>query len=319
MQKYVLGKVFISHSSKDKPFVRRLTQRLWREGYQVWLDEKELVPGDALANRLSDALKEARVVIVVVTPASRRSKWLAFELNKATERMVKGECRIIPVLAGRVALPSELEGIVYSDFRRSPKKGMTSLMAALDNEVSLAVRGSWRELDSLIEDAFDSSGWSSRVGGYESLDYSFVTLKRLARRSGNDVFGDGEIVYDTIHDYGGRGKPLDDDWWNEYRNVHDRYGEIFHLVVSERPMDIPCLQNSKNLNRISYVVENANSRFPFCATFADLNGIHHVQAKRSIIENARQQIIDSAKEVGMWLDVASEPVETRSRRRRRRA
>lgn len=93
MSKWVLGKVFISHSSRDKAFVRRLAKRLWNEGYQVWLDEKELVPGDALAARLSDTLKESRVVIVVVTPHSVTSKWLSFELNKATERMVEGRCR----------------------------------------------------------------------------------------------------------------------------------------------------------------------------------------------------------------------------------
>jgi len=82
--------------------VRQLARRLSQEGSQVWLDEKELVPGDQLAARLSDALDHCRIIIVVVTANSHESNWLKFELNKATERMIKGECRLIPVLRGKV-------------------------------------------------------------------------------------------------------------------------------------------------------------------------------------------------------------------------
>ena len=149
LRKYMLGKVFISHSWKDKAFVRRLAKTLWEEDYQVWLDEKELVPGDGLATRLSDALSQSRVVIVVVTPNSMDSRWLRFELNKATERMVQGNCRIIPALKGIVEPPSELKGVVYADFRRSFKKGLEAVLAALSKEadaVVIAVGENWNVL-----------------------------------------------------------------------------------------------------------------------------------------------------------------------------
>ena len=38
--------VFISHSSKDKPAVRSLAERLKRDGLRVWLDEWEIRAGD---------------------------------------------------------------------------------------------------------------------------------------------------------------------------------------------------------------------------------------------------------------------------------
>jgi TIR domain len=321
MKKYILGKVFISHSSKDKPFVRRLAQRLWREGYQVWLDEKELVPGDALATRLSDALKEARVVIVVVTPASRRSKWLAFELNKATERMVKGKCRVIPVLNGRVALPAELEGVVYADFRQSPRKGMASLLAALEAEADQALRGSWLELDAMIEESFDSSGSASRLGGYESIDYTFVTLNCLKRPGREQLIRGEEIVYDTVLDYGSRGEPIDEEWWSEYCDVQDRYGEVFHLVVSERPIAISDLQQSCDFDRVSYFVKGVGGHFPFCVVVAELHGIQGAKEKRTVIEQAREQIILLAKQMGWWLDAPDLRAKTKNRRgpRRKRA
>ena len=39
--------VFLSHSSKDKPVVRELAARLQKDGIRVWLDEKQIKPGES--------------------------------------------------------------------------------------------------------------------------------------------------------------------------------------------------------------------------------------------------------------------------------
>ena len=119
------------------------------------------MPGDGLATRLSDALSQSRVVIVVVTPNSIDFRWFRFELNKATERMVQGNCRIIPALKGKVEPPSELKGLVYADFRRSFKKGLEAVLAALSKEADAVVIGSWRELECFVEETFDNHGFAS--------------------------------------------------------------------------------------------------------------------------------------------------------------
>ena len=89
MDQSLPGQVFLSHSSVDKSFVRKLTHRIEKEGFRVWLDEKKLIAGDPLGKTISEALDRASVVLVVVSKASVKSRWLSFELNKATERMVK--------------------------------------------------------------------------------------------------------------------------------------------------------------------------------------------------------------------------------------
>jgi hypothetical protein len=38
--------VFLSHNAKDKPRVRRLAERMRREGLRVWFDEWVVRPGD---------------------------------------------------------------------------------------------------------------------------------------------------------------------------------------------------------------------------------------------------------------------------------
>ena len=61
-----LGKVFISHTAVDKRFVRRLKARIESAGYDVWLDEHDLLAGDPVAEQIGEALKRAKVVLVVV-------------------------------------------------------------------------------------------------------------------------------------------------------------------------------------------------------------------------------------------------------------
>jgi len=50
VSKVTLGKIFVSYSWLDKQFVRRLVARLEKSGYLIWLDEKELAPGDRLSS-----------------------------------------------------------------------------------------------------------------------------------------------------------------------------------------------------------------------------------------------------------------------------
>ena len=66
-----LGKVFISHTASDKPFVRKLAAGIRTRGYNVWLDEHELLAGDALPEKISSVLSKSRVVLVVVSRSVR--------------------------------------------------------------------------------------------------------------------------------------------------------------------------------------------------------------------------------------------------------
>lgn len=118
IEKHLIGKVFISHSSIDKAFVRRISRRLQKDGYQVWLDEKELVPGDKLAESVSKALDSSSVVLVIVSSAAIKSKWLAFELNKATQKMIEGRCRVIPIIKEKAHLPPGSAGASVCRFHR---------------------------------------------------------------------------------------------------------------------------------------------------------------------------------------------------------
>ena len=54
-------KIFLSHSSKDKEFVRKLADDLKTYGLSVWFDEWEIKVGDSITNKISQGIDE-RVV-----------------------------------------------------------------------------------------------------------------------------------------------------------------------------------------------------------------------------------------------------------------
>lgn len=63
-------KVFLCHSSGDKPAVRSLYQRLQADGLQPWLDEEDLLPGQDWDREIRKAVRAADVVLVCLSKSS---------------------------------------------------------------------------------------------------------------------------------------------------------------------------------------------------------------------------------------------------------
>lgn len=93
--------VFLCHDSGDKPAVRRLYHDLLRDGFQPWLDEESLLPGEDWDREISKAVRGSHVVVVCL---SRRSvtrggyiqKEIKFALDVAEEQP-EGTIFLIPL------------------------------------------------------------------------------------------------------------------------------------------------------------------------------------------------------------------------------
>ena len=68
-------KVFLSHSSKDKEFVRELYRRLTRDGVSCFLDEKSIGWGDNFVLTLEEGLKGCEYFVPILSPDFCESKW----------------------------------------------------------------------------------------------------------------------------------------------------------------------------------------------------------------------------------------------------
>jgi hypothetical protein len=59
--------VFLCHASQDKPSARELCERLLGEGFDVWLDERNLLPGQNWEQEIRSAVKNSDAVIVMIS------------------------------------------------------------------------------------------------------------------------------------------------------------------------------------------------------------------------------------------------------------
>jgi hypothetical protein len=94
-----MAKIFVSHSSADKQFARRLVEDLEGLGHTVWLDEHALKVGDCIIGGIEEGLQSADHVIVVLSPNASRSRWVEQEW-KATfwDEITSGNTVVLPVL-----------------------------------------------------------------------------------------------------------------------------------------------------------------------------------------------------------------------------
>lgn len=292
---YQLGKVFISHSSVDKPFVRKLSQSIQNAGFQVWLDEKELLVGDSLPSKISEAVKSAAVVLVVVSRAAVQSRWLAFELNQATQKMIEGKCRVIPVVFEQVELPSEVTGLLYADFTGNKESALSSIITALKYEArSRAVnRAFWSRAEQLLSDAFGSIGSVSTLSdGYHSADFSAIFLP--PRNSSSE---DITIPYETVADYTSKQDPLTEIWVTEYGEELDRFGASLALVVTERPLGFKSDRTYTKNNRVHAVSNGTSARLYSHVVYVDLSQLEDYEKELAIVKDSKSFLESLADEL----------------------
>lgn len=122
-------KVFVSHSSRDKGFVRLLVGDLQNAGLDVWFDEAEIGIGDSIVGRINDAIRDTNYLIVVLSANSVDSPWVQAELNAAMMRQFSNKgMLVLPIKIDQCEVPALLKDRVYADFQASYKDAFAKLL-----------------------------------------------------------------------------------------------------------------------------------------------------------------------------------------------
>ena len=112
-----MSSIFLSHNSKDKPFVRELAGRLTSEGVVVWLDEAELNIGDSLIEKISDGIQKMEYVAAIISTNSIESRWVQKEISLAMSKEIAGRrVTVLPILIEKCTVPAALVDKLYADF-----------------------------------------------------------------------------------------------------------------------------------------------------------------------------------------------------------
>ena len=114
--------VFVSYRSTDRPWAMSLVARLEGAGYRVFIDQKELLPGDHLAGQLQTALTRSHAAVVLVSRGWLESRWCQEEAEALLTRAARDErFRLVPLLLDDSGMPPFLESRFWLDFRSTAR------------------------------------------------------------------------------------------------------------------------------------------------------------------------------------------------------
>jgi DNA-binding NarL/FixJ family response regulator len=132
-------RVFLCHSSADKPAVRELYDRLVSEGWiDPWLDEEKFLPGQNWEMEIERAVESTDAVIVCLSIKSiNKEGYIQKEMRKVLDIFAQkpdGTIFVIPLRLDNCQPPVRLQALQYVDYFPDEKKAATyqKILKSLD-------------------------------------------------------------------------------------------------------------------------------------------------------------------------------------------
>jgi 5'-deoxynucleotidase YfbR-like HD superfamily hydrolase len=111
--------VFLSYSSRDRAFVRRLNLDLKSHSIDTWMDEDNIPFGASIPEEIQKGLNKATILLVFLSEHSVASRWVANEWQtKFFQQVQDRKIIVVPILINDCEIPPFLSDKKYVDFRR---------------------------------------------------------------------------------------------------------------------------------------------------------------------------------------------------------
>lgn len=184
--------IFLCHASEDKPLVRDLYHRLSGDGFQPWLDEVAVLPGQEWREEIAKAVRASHVVLVCLSKQFTAKVGFVHTETKlildVADEQPEGSIFVIPVKLQHCPVPERLKRWQWVDLLDSD--GYNRLLKALDHRARLlpkkaqavsrkgSLRPAWNIAHPLVpapdyqnrpEDADMREFWKHRPGGVLAL------------------------------------------------------------------------------------------------------------------------------------------------------
>ncbi|CAN1212791.1 TIR domain-containing protein [Tumidithrix helvetica PCC 7403] len=127
-------KVFISYSRKDAEIADRIIDALDATGLSVWVDRREIKPGDSFLEKMSQGIGNANYILALFSDAARQSRWVTREWMAG---LANESTTLIPVRLETGAIPALLKDIVYFDFVKDLQQGLEEIKSFFQKELGI--------------------------------------------------------------------------------------------------------------------------------------------------------------------------------------
>jgi len=114
-----MAKIFLCHANEDKPRVRDVYRHLKEEGFEPWLDEEDLLPGQLWNQEIRRALKNAEFILIFFSQNSVLKRgYVQREMKLALdtwEEVPEGQIHTIPIRLDDCTIPERFKPFQWVD------------------------------------------------------------------------------------------------------------------------------------------------------------------------------------------------------------
>lgn len=123
-------RIFLSHSSTDRRFVERLAGILDEHALRYWYSQRHILGAQQWHDEIGRALTRCNWFVLVLSPASAKSKWVKHELLFALEQKAyKGHIVVLVIRpANAKKLSWTLSQFQWIDFTSGFDRGCTAFL-----------------------------------------------------------------------------------------------------------------------------------------------------------------------------------------------
>lgn len=114
-----MARIFLCHANEDKPQVRDVYQRLKAEGFDPWLDEEDLLPGQLWDQEIRKALRSSDFILIFFSQNSVAKRgYVQREMKLALdtwEEVPEGQIHTIPIRLNACQIPERFKPFQWVD------------------------------------------------------------------------------------------------------------------------------------------------------------------------------------------------------------
>lgn len=190
--------IFLSHSSVDSAFARRLVNHLDSLGVDVFLDDWDLNLGDALRPSIESGIERSRFFGVILSPSFLKSDWYQFELKQALKKEKRSGKRIVlPILVDSNKPPEWAAERVYVNFHPQYFRGLAELAAMVHRiprrRIIEGIGNRTLKSVNAIGTLLATLGWTG-AGLWDAEDFDQIAILKGVSRRGKTI----EFIPDEV-------------------------------------------------------------------------------------------------------------------------
>ncbi|MFD1615192.1 toll/interleukin-1 receptor domain-containing protein [Gelatiniphilus marinus] len=119
--------IFVSYSSKDRPFAIGLVKELQSLGVNVWIDQLGIGLGENWDDAIEEALEKSGTLMLILSPTSVESPNVQDEVSIA----INTKKKMVPILIEECKLPMRWQRRQYADLTNNPDKAIHDILSFL--------------------------------------------------------------------------------------------------------------------------------------------------------------------------------------------